>query len=110
MNAKTKGKLKAAIAELEEIYAGELKATKRHKSAGNDDYSVHAAWCADGIQEALMLLENGFKSEAVSLLRLVADSSPTDDLRSHKKSAKAAKLTDLPQVCAEGGCNHVEHL
>lgn len=105
MNTQTKAKLKAAIGILEEIYAGELKATKKHSRAGNDDYAEHAAWCADGIQEALMLLENGFKSEAVSLLKTVVSSAPTDKLEPHRVSKPAS----LPSVCAEGGCNHAEH-
>lgn len=110
MNTQKKAQLKLILKELQEIYAGELKATKKHRTAGEEAYSKHAAWCADGIQEAIMLLENKFPSEAVAILQTIVASSPTDDLRPHAKTRQTNKPAGLPAICAEGGCNHVEHL
>lgn len=109
MNTQKKAQLKLILKELQEIYAGELKATKKHRTAGEEAYSKHAAWCADGIQEAIMLLENKFPSEAVAILQTIVASSPTDDLQPFEVKTQA-KSSVLPTACADGACNHPEHL
>lgn len=109
MNTQKKAQLKLVLKELQEIYAGELKATKKHRTAGEEAYAKHAAWCADGIQEALMLLENKFPSEAVAILQTIVASTPTDNLQPFETRVKA-KSSVLPATCADGACNHPEHL
>lgn len=109
MNTQKKAQLKLILKELQEIYAGELKATKKHRTAGEESYSKHAAWCANGIQEAIMLLENKFPSEAVAILQTIVASSPTDDLQPFEVKTQA-KSSVLPTACADGACNHPEHL
>lgn len=111
MNTQKKAQLKHILKELQEIYAGELKATKKHRTAGEEAYSKHAAWCADGIQEAIMLLENKFPSEAVAILQTIVTSTPDSDLQPHRpaKTSKP-KQAKKSSMCSRGECNHPEHL
>lgn len=108
MNTQKKAQLRQVITELETIYEGELKATKKHKSAGEEAYEKHAAWCAEGIHEALMLLKNKFPTEAIALLQRIVASAPTDYLPPHV--ADKPKPAKKSSACSRGECNHPEHL
>lgn len=110
MNTRTKAQLKLILKELGEIYESELKANKKHTRAGEEAYAAHAAWCADGIQEAIMLLENKFPVEAVALLQSIVASAPTDNLVPHSSVKPSKKKSRQPAGCANGSCNHPEHM
>lgn len=111
MNTRTKAQLRQVVAMLEEMYADELKAEKKHKAAGLAAYQKHAAWCAEGIHEALMLLKNKFPAEAIGILETIVASTPDSDLQPHKpaKTSKP-KLARKSSACSRGECNHPEHL
>lgn len=106
LNSRRKAQLRHVITELEEIYGEELRAHKKHDKAGEDAYADHAAWCVEGIEEALMLIHNRFISEAVGVLQTIVASTP-GNLRPWKATQKSSSL---PGLCGAGECNHPEHL
>ena len=111
MNTRTKAQLRQVVAMLEEMYADELKAEKKHKAAGLAAYQKHAAWCAEGIHEALMLLKNKFPAEAIGILETIVASTPDGDLQPHKRpKTDKPKRTKKSSACSRGECNHLEHL
>lgn len=107
MNNQGKATLNNIISSLQFLLDKEQKAAARHKHVGEKAYAKHAAWCAAGITEAIMLLENNFKADAIGLLQHIAKSLPTDDLQPHGVQPSA---DDLPSICEKGECNHIEHL
>lgn len=110
MNARTKAQLRTIVTDLEVMYENELTAQNRHARQGKDSYARHAAWCAEGIQEAITLLQNKFPADAINLLRYIIESSPTDDLQPHKTIEAKPEGANLPSLCQAGNCNHPEHL
>lgn len=111
MNTRTKAQLRQVVVMLEEMYEVELKAEKKHKAAGLAAYQKHAAWCAEGIHEALMLLKNKFPTEAIGILETIVASTPDSDLQPHKRSgADKSKPAKKSSACSRGECNHPEHL
>lgn len=111
MNSRVKAQLRQITATLEDLYADELKAKKKHKAAGLAAYQKHAAWCAEGIHEALMLLKNKFPAEAIGILETIVASTPDGDLQPHRAAESSKpKSAKKSLACSRGECNHPEHL
>lgn len=106
MNVKKKSQLRAIILELEEIVSSEAQAIKRHSNAGEDHYADHAAWCVEGINEAIMLIKNRFIGEGLGTLQFIVESTP-GNLKPWKV---VPAQNELQGLCADGACNHAEHI
>ena len=107
MNRQAKSRLATLIEELGEIAGLESRAATRHSNAGDSSYAEHAAWCVEGINEAIMLLTNRFPADAMSVLNRIVESSP-GNLKPWRKTEPAQE--SLPELCLDGICNHLEHM